>query len=84
MERKISKNTTKMCKRGSFSRILDEAGLLAPANGTATNLEEAKKVYPDLDPDVNGQNFTWAMHDKVDGQPAMRFESWAAEAIFGR
>jgi carbamoyl-phosphate synthase large subunit len=31
-------------ERGSFSRILDEAGLLAPANGTATNLEEAKKV----------------------------------------
>jgi len=48
------------------------------------NLDEAKKVYPDLDPDVNGQNFTWAMHDKVDGQPAMRFESWAAEAIFSR
>ena len=31
-------------ERGSFSRILDEAGLLAPANGTATNLEEAKQV----------------------------------------
>jgi hypothetical protein len=48
------------------------------------NLDEAKKVYPDLDPDVNGKNFTWAMHDKVDGQLAMRFESWAAEAIFSR
>lgn len=31
-------------ERGSFSRILDGAGLLAPANGTATNLEEAKAV----------------------------------------
>jgi hypothetical protein len=48
------------------------------------NLEEAKKVYPDLDPDINGQNFTWAMHDKVDGQTAMRFESWKANEIFSR
>jgi hypothetical protein len=24
------------------------------------------------------------MHDKIDGQTAMRFESWAAEAIFSR
>ena len=48
------------------------------------NLEEAKKVYPDLDPDVNGKRFTWAMHDKVDGVPAMRFESWEAEEIFSR
>ena len=30
--------------RGAFSKILDQAGLLAPANGTATNLEEAKSV----------------------------------------
>jgi hypothetical protein len=42
------------------------------------NLVEAKKVFPDLDPDINGKNFTWAMHDKVDGKPAMRFESWEA------
>ena len=42
------------------------------------NLGEAKKVYPDLDPDVNGKRFTWAMHDMVDGKPAMRFESWEA------
>jgi hypothetical protein len=49
-----------------------------------SSLEEAKKVYPDLDPDINGQNFTWAMHDKVDGQPAMRFESWKANEIFSR
>jgi hypothetical protein len=46
------------------------------------NLEEAKKVYPDLDPDRNGKNFTWAMHDKVDGKPAMRFESWKAYESF--
>jgi len=48
------------------------------------NLEEAKKQYPDLNPDVNGQNFTWAMHDVVDGKPAMRFESWSANEIFSR
>ena len=48
------------------------------------NLEEAKQYYPDLDPDVNGANFTWAMHDVVDGKPAMRFESWKANEIFSR
>ena len=30
--------------RGAFSKILDQAGLLSPANGTATNLEEAKEI----------------------------------------
>lgn len=48
------------------------------------NLEEAKKVYPDLDPDINGKRFTWAMHDKINGRPAMRFESWEAYEIFSR
>jgi len=31
-------------ERGLFSKILDEGNLLAPANGTATNLEEAKEI----------------------------------------
>jgi carbamoyl-phosphate synthase large subunit len=31
-------------ERGSFSKILDKAGLLAPANGTATTLAEAKVI----------------------------------------
>jgi hypothetical protein len=48
------------------------------------SLVDAQKVYPDLDPDVNGKNFTWAMHDQVNGKPAMRFESWAANEIFSR
>jgi hypothetical protein len=48
------------------------------------NLEEAQLFYPDLDPNINGKNFTWAMHDKVDGKPAMRFESWEAYEIFSR
>ena len=48
------------------------------------SLADAQKVYPDLDPDVNGKNFTWAMHDQINGKPAMRFESWAANKIFSR
>jgi len=48
------------------------------------NLDEAKKSYPDLDPNKNGENFTWAMHDKVNGKPAMRFESWKANESFSR
>jgi carbamoyl-phosphate synthase large subunit len=31
-------------ERGSFSKILDKAGLLAPANGTATTLPEARAI----------------------------------------
>ncbi|CAB4623173.1 unannotated protein [freshwater metagenome] len=31
-------------ERGSFSKILDSAGLLAPANGTATTVQEAKVI----------------------------------------
>lgn len=31
-------------ERGSFSKILDRAGLLAPANGTATTLAEARSI----------------------------------------
>jgi carbamoyl-phosphate synthase large subunit len=31
-------------ERGAFSRILDEAGLVSPANGTATSLDEAKVI----------------------------------------
>ena len=30
--------------RGAFSKILDQAGLMSPANGTATNLEDAQAV----------------------------------------
>ncbi len=31
-------------ERGAFSKILDEAGLISPANGTATSLDEAKVI----------------------------------------
>jgi hypothetical protein len=48
------------------------------------NLDEAKQAFPDLDPDINGKRFTWAMHGRVAGVPAMRFESWDAYEIFSR
>lgn len=46
------------------------------------NLTEALKVFPTLDPFHNGKEFTWAMMDSIDGKPAMRFESWAAERMY--
>ncbi len=35
-------------ERGQFSRILKEAGLLAPKNGTATNVDEAVVIAEDI------------------------------------
>jgi carbamoyl-phosphate synthase large subunit len=35
-------------ERGSFARILDEAGLVAPRNGTATNYPEALTIAEDI------------------------------------
>ncbi len=35
-------------ERGSFARILDEAGLVAPKNGTATTVEEAKAIAANI------------------------------------
>ncbi|PPH54537.1 carbamoyl-phosphate synthase large subunit [Rathayibacter sp. AY1E2] len=35
-------------ERGAFSRILDEAGLLAPRNGTATDLDGAREVAVEI------------------------------------
>jgi carbamoyl-phosphate synthase large subunit len=35
-------------ERGSFARILDEAGLVAPKNGTATNVEDALAIAQDI------------------------------------
>jgi len=35
-------------ERGSFARILDEAGLVAPKNGTATTVEEAQAIAADI------------------------------------
>lgn len=49
-----------------------------------TNLEEARKVFPDLDPSINGRRFTWAMSGSENGQPEIRFETWAANNIYSR
>ena len=35
-------------ERGSFARILDEAGLVAPKNGTATTVDEALTIAQDI------------------------------------
>jgi hypothetical protein len=40
-----------------------------------SNLDEARKVFPDINPDVNGQRFCWAMQDSVNGKPTIRFET---------
>jgi hypothetical protein len=41
-----------------------------------SNLEDAQKVYPQLDPDKHSEQFTWVMRGEIDGRPAGRFESW--------
>ena len=46
------------------------------------NLAAAKQVFPDLDPRINGKQFTWAMRGQLNGQPAIRFETWAANERF--
>lgn len=43
---------------------------------------EAKQALPTLDPFHNGQDFTWATRDDVDGKLAMRFESWKAYNMY--
>lgn len=44
------------------------------------SLSQAQEVYPDLDPETNGERFTWAMRDETLDRTteAMRFESWKA------
>jgi carbamoyl-phosphate synthase large subunit len=34
--------------RGAFSRVLDEAGLISPKNGTAVSFEDAKKIADEI------------------------------------
>lgn len=44
------------------------------------SLTEARRRFPELDPDKNGPNFTWGQYDgHFDGKPVMRFEDWATE-----
>jgi hypothetical protein len=48
-----------------------------------TNLHEALKKYPDLDPNKNTERFTWAMKE-VSGKRInkLRFETWAANDLY--
>ena len=48
------------------------------------NLEAARKVFPGLDPEKGCKNFTWAMAGSVNGRPAIRFETWAANELYSR
>lgn len=46
---------------------------------TFENLTAAKAVFPTLDPEHNGKDFTWAVRGEVNGEIALRFENWEAE-----
>lgn len=46
---------------------------------TFANLEEARKVFPDLDPDHNTKRFTWAAKG---GEMLTRFETWKANEFY--
>jgi hypothetical protein len=48
------------------------------------NLADARKVFPKLDPVHGCKNFTWAMSGTVNGRPAIRFETWAANELYSR
>lgn len=36
----------------------------------------AKEAFPDLDPMLGTERFTWAMADRIGDRPATRFETW--------
>ena len=56
------------------------------------NLAAAQKAFPDLNPNGNSKNFTWAMRGEVKNPsdrfsvavPAIRFETWAANDIYSK
>jgi len=65
----------------------DDAKLTIDPHGNGyeefDSLFTAKKFLPDLDPERNGPRFTWAMKGQTkDGEPAIRFETWAAERMY--
>lgn len=48
------------------------------------NLSAAQRVFPDLSDVSNTKNFTWAMRGEINGKPAIRFETWAANDVYSR
>lgn len=46
------------------------------------NLAAARKQFAELDPYGSTDRFTWAMRGKVNGGPALRFETWAAYEVY--
>ncbi len=47
------------------------------------NLAEARERFPDLNPFEAGSRFGWAILGKVDGLPALRFESHDTYRLMG-
>ncbi len=53
-------------------------------------LSEARRLFPELDPDINGEVFTWGTRGEVNTQTdngvvkqeALRFEDWATENAY--
>ena len=53
-------------------------------------LSEARRLFPELDPDINGEAFTWGTRGEVNTQTdngvvkqeALRFEDWATENAY--
>jgi len=53
-------------------------------------LSEARRLFPELDPDINGELFTWGTRGEVNTQTdngavkqeALRFEDWATENAY--
>jgi len=50
-----------------------------------TTLSEARRFFPSLEPETNGNKFTWGMRGEIDNQienkkqEALRFECWATD-----
>ncbi|PSN10625.1 hypothetical protein C7293_27400 [filamentous cyanobacterium CCT1] len=63
-----------------------ESGEMTPVGKGAeefSNLSEALRIYPDLDPDKNTKRFTWAMKETRAGNiTRLRFETWAAYDLY--
>jgi hypothetical protein len=47
------------------------------------SIQEARNVFPDIDPDKNTSRFTWAMKEMREGKILrLHFETWAAYELY--